>query len=545
MLKTRFWSRGVYTVLAILLMASVQFAWGFEDRGREHRERPQDARREQLRQEAQASASEVSQLLTEILQQVNQNKKPEAELITNAATMLEENKRSLMAYDDEQKSQYMLLQAWTYFYQNQSEAAMNWALRSCKMDEASQDTWNSQAVFCLLNGKRPLEPRIKKSDSRRDQEEELQRQQRRAMAGRMNAENKGPEVEPYSRAGTLVFELTALRKDMLKERFSRFQYKAFDGSGIEYVPGEDTLCVLFWQVESVVDPNESFVEGPAEGVKPIPRPDDIEFSHKISLAEQGGYFHNIYETVHQQPKITCFALNTNGVQNAEKVATGMDDDFAREMMSTPMVFASGADSGAANYVGVNAQVPFLLIADTEGIVRYAGPAADFMPAFILTQLTGVEIPLGEVAQVKIPDTINGVHRTYMEEFMAPGRPMRETIPERPVREPDQPVSDPNRPAADPNLVPSAVQPRDRKSVEPVEMSLEDQDKANRLLSLAQLEIEACRTIRGKSPAKGVDACKEILEKYPGTSYAEKAREQLRRVPDRYWEKYGIADLLGY
>ena len=158
--------RGIYACLAVFLMLVVFPAWGDENRARNRREREENPRKEKLRQEAQESVSEIKTLLTQILEVTNKNQTPGQELITQAATMIEENKHFVLAYKDDQRAQYMLLQAWTDFYQGNLLDAMNWALRACKMDISNGDAWISQAVFCQLNGKRPLEPRIRKQNSR-------------------------------------------------------------------------------------------------------------------------------------------------------------------------------------------------------------------------------------------------------------------------------------------------------------------------------------------------------------------------------------------
>lgn len=523
--------------VGVLLAVSVPFAGVYAARDRQRDNGPENPRRQQLEQEAQESASGMNVTLTQILEAVNQNQRPNENIIAEAATMLEENRRYAALYDDAQKAQYMLLQAWTDFYQGNLDDAMNWSLRACRTDADSRDAWISQAVFCQLNGKRPLEPRIQRPDPRRDR----QNPNRRGRRGQDDL-NTGysSTTEPYGSKGTLEFGLPALRREMLKERFNRLEYQTFDGSSVEYVPGEDTLCIFFWQVEPAVADSNDVSDSRASDRPTVNNRGHNNNSQHLNPAEQGRYFKNLYEIVKSHPQISCLALNTNGVQDTERVATGVEDAFAAEIMQTPMVIAADPGSGAGAFVGVEAQVPFMLIADKEGIVRYAGPAADFMPAFILSHLTGVDIPLDTSGQIGTNDTTPAARAVNPE-----GR--RPELRRRPPRRKSaRPPADPNRPGADPNSVPQkAVNKRPGTTAEPVEMTLADQVQADHLLAEAQMEIEACRTIRGKSPEKGIEACKEVLEKYPGTKYAEQARQWLRKVPQRYWEKYGIADLLGY
>ncbi len=556
--------RGICFCLAAFLILAVSPAWGYEDRGRNRREKEENPRKEQLRQEAQESVSEVKELLTQILQAVNKNQPPQQELISQAVTMIEENKHFVLAYEDDQKAQYMLLQAWTDYYQGNLLDAMNWSLRACKMDASNGDAWISQAVFCQLNGKRPLEPRIRKPDSHRNQENGGDRQPRRRR------ENEAPDndryasaSEPYGRKGTLDFNLSALRKEMLKERFGRIEYRDPAGKTIEYKPGGDTLCIFFWQIEPIAADANDLPGKPATGRlvndnemmngNIIP----LNNSQNLSLSNQGRYFGDIYEVIKDHPQITCFSLNTNGRQDAEQVATGMDETVALEMMRTPGVYASDPASGAGSYVGLEAQVPFVLIADKEGIVRYAGPAADFMPAFVLTHLTGVEISLNASEQSQAQSPVREMREDFgeMNELL-----LRRVIPER---NPNKPTMDPNVPIADPNVLvskpkvaqpvvakpkpavetkPAAAKPKPapEETVQYRQLPLEEDVQAQKELVGADTFMQLAKK-RGLTYKRGVDMCRAIIKKYPGTQYEHEARELLKQVPEHKRGTYNITD----
>ncbi len=513
-------------------------AWGYPDR--ERSDSGELSRREQMQQEAQASSVEIEALLKTILESVNRNERPASSVIEEAAAMLEEHKRFAIAYDDPQKASYMLLQAWTEFYADRLPGALNWSMRACKMDEASQDAWISQALFSMLSGKRPIEPKVPQAESPAERGMDAgRRPQPRPRPRANNQANLTPPVVPYSRKGTLDFDMLSLRGEILRERFGRMKYQTADGKPVEYKPGENTLCIFFWQIEpSAADAND-IAGGGVVNPAAARYAGDFGISSKTGLADQRGYIGRIAKSLQEHPEITCFAVNTNALTDAQRAGGAIDEAFVREM-GVPMVFAADPASGAGQFVGVKALTPFVLIADKTGVVRYAGPAADFMPAFVLTHLTGVEISLAGASSsspVYEPDRSPGLRDvSYELRDQGPRSRMPEPTPQLP--QPARPVADPNRPApADPNGVSAA-------SGTP-EMSLQDQVTAEKLLAGATIEIEASRDIRGKSPAKGVTACKTVLEKYPGTVYAEQARELLRRVPERYWETYKIHDILGY
>ncbi|MBC8378305.1 MAG: hypothetical protein H8E62_03940 [Planctomycetes bacterium] len=565
--KTGLSLKYVRLFVILLFTAMVVPALGYEERARPGRDndrpgRAEDPRREKMRQEARKSAPEIAQLLTQILEQVNQNQKPEAELIEQAVAKLEESKRSLLAYDDDQKAQYMLLQAWTDFYQGNLDDAMNWSLRACKMDASSRDAWNSQAVFCLLSGKRPQEPRIEKSKSRTQRDSDAPRSPRARPNGPADIGDRAVKAEPYSQQGTLDFELTTLRKDMLKERFERVECQDADGKKIEYVPGKNTLCIFFWQVKPAVSDANDVAGGETDDYAVTADPFGLRSSSGLGFIDQRRYVGNLTKGIEGHPEITCFALNTNSTADVERAVTEADEDFALEM-GAPLVFAAADLSGAEAYVGLEAQKPFMLVADKEGVVRYAGPAADFMPAFILTHLSGVAIALDSPVQshaVGRPGYIPGVQPvngpgddipSYFRPVpRAPEEPKK--APKAPVAEPNAPVSEPkapepsdDKPAAEPEPA-AAPKPADEPKPVPEEtvqyrqLPLEEDVQAQKELVGADTFIKLASK-RGLTYKRGVEMCRAIIKKYPGTQYEHDARELLKQVPEHKRGTYHITD----
>ncbi len=73
-----------------------------------------------------------------------------------------------------------------------------------------------------------------------------------------------------------------------------------------------------------------------------------------------------------------------------------------------------------------------------------------------------------------------------------------------------------------------------------ELSLEDKVRAEQLFEMALFERK-----KGRLPVMGfkkmVDYCREIIEKWPNSTYAYKARKMLGDIPERYRERYNITD----
>ena len=84
-------------------------------------------------------------------------------------------------------------------------------------------------------------------------------------------------------------------------------------------------------------------------------------------------------------------------------------------------------------------------------------------------------------------------------------------------------------------------PQKQEAMQYRELSVEEVVIAQNLLREGQLYIELSRKLRGENPEKGIEACRKVLSEYGDTEYAGQACTLLRRVPERYKQKYEITD----
>lgn len=575
----RCWRWAGFGLIVLFAAASVSFSAEREMRQRPSRTdaqtpRPEDARKEQLRKEAQVTFPEIEKQLKQILEKVNKNQKPSTGLIKQATAALEKNKRFSVAYEDNQRAGYMLLQAWTSFYQGNSTEAMNWSMRACKLDETSLDAWISQAVFCLLNDKRPMMPRVKTPQQNRQETGETRRPRRQDVEGMM-AEMQTAVSELTLRKGTLEFDLSMLRNGAIKEQFEKIDYKKEWGSDIEYEDGKDTLCLLFWQSEEApaAKTHDANDVSPAAAKKNVPNELDMpgipdmmgmpgmsatsDDSQKLSIRNQQTYFERLFDACQEHPQVKFVQINTDRPEIAKKVAEQLLND-PKAPIAVPLVFASQTGAEVKDYAGVCAAGPIMIVVDKDKKLKYAGPAADFAPAFILTAMTGVELDLEKMSQPKPaavapapgldPNNPEGMMPVSPQPSVSP--PVDMPRPDIPIdlMLPGGPMPAQPKPAADPNAPSSATGvPAEKPKAAPLqELSLEDEIKAQNLLREGELHIKESRKLRGKNPGKGIEACREVLKKYPNTEFAGQARELLRIVPERYKQQYNITDKeLGY
>jgi hypothetical protein len=553
----------VLVLIAVLLSPAPAARTGRADEDRESRQTAKELQKEKMRQEALQSFPEVDNALKAILEKVKKNQKPEPSAIEQGVQLLNKNKRNSLAYDDTQRARYMLLKAWTDFYQDAPDEAVNWAMRAVKTDAASGDAWISQGLFCLLNGKRPMTPRIQKPKPQRrtdsDSGHRTRQPQRRTDSDssrrtrqprRRNGNDPSPEInvsttQPYGQKGDLEFDMSALRIDMLKERFARCQYQAVDGSMIEYIPGQDTLCLLLWKGSSEpVDANEmpgSPVVTDSMDQVAQQMPDEmlqrkdllsgvgrgyVTNRHGSDLPAQRAYIQAMMDACKDRPDIKFMQVDTV----RSPASSGNMADYISQ--SIPTVIAAMPASNAEQIAGIKADTPFAMVVDKEGKVCYAGPAANFMPAFILSTIAEVEIDLTKQNQSDGPDMMFSPGRQLRRDMMY--NEFSSALKKAGV-DPNSIEIDPNSMPADPK-VPMPPRPPQQQMSE--ELSIEYQ--AGKDLEYAEFFIDAAKK-RAQTYKKGVELCRKIIREHPGTKYEREARLLLREVPEPKRKTYKITD----
>jgi outer membrane biosynthesis protein TonB len=74
----------------------------------------------------------------------------------------------------------------------------------------------------------------------------------------------------------------------------------------------------------------------------------------------------------------------------------------------------------------------------------------------------------------------------------------------------------------------------------VELNQAEETQAQRLFEHALQQRKMAR-LPGTPYGNMVDYCRQIIEKFPGSEYAWKARRMLGEVPRRYWSRYDITE----
>ena len=92
----------------------------------------------------------------------------------------------------------------------------------------------------------------------------------------------------------------------------------------------------------------------------------------------------------------------------------------------------------------------------------------------------------------------------------------------------------------PEHIPAAERAAKAGRPQPEEIPLEERVQAERLFEMALAQRKMAR-LPGIGYKLMVDYCRQIIEKYPDSPYAAKAKRMLREVPQRYRKQYKITD----
>jgi hypothetical protein len=219
-----------------------------------------------------------------------------------------------------------------------------------------------------------------------------------------------------------------------------------------------------------------------------------------------------------------------GMNNVKFLAVNTDSPavkhkVAEKIMQNPWpwahVMAHDPKSGDTQFkeIEVEHNKPLLVITSNDGTIKYAGSAVGFLAPMMYSKVTGEEMNPAAVTDgtaTKIKPASSGqasVANAIMGMFNKNKTPGR-------------------KPTATNTVAP---QPKEMDSLEKA-MAERDMRAAKTLM-----DFGTGFTGRKINPRKGVEKCRNILEKYPNTKYSEEARMLLRQVPERYRKRYRITN----
>lgn len=570
---------------------------GRQGRTREPRERQggrsqqaQQAQTEKRQQALDNAAGAIDTGLVEMLNLVNQGRRPNKKKLASTQEVIQESRKYLKQFQGNMACQFLMLNAWTDYFDAGAEKALSPANQAYRKDRANNDAHATQAAIAVLAGKKPLVIRPQRQQSQANEaatgRRGAGRMGRGATTGRQTRGRSRGQDTPSGRgrgrggmgpdagygagaAGTysgtvssgsiLNLDADNIKADWLGRKIGPFSLNCLNGTTFAYNPAEANLCILFWKLAAADlgdyagsangDPN-----GPTQTrqwVAPVRQPQPPSYETSPGRMGRPGRHGD------------RFAARRNLFGDAEAARSG---PVSMQIAALGNLFNSKFQNPEVKFVGINTNHPRTAPAVVARLLQSPAPWAQAIldkatatsafndldiakvtsaqPILAIVDKTGTVRYAGPAAGFLAPmviddllgsKTVSGV-ADDPQPIDSAGSQAAEQIPETVTAapaEPSQETSDTVPQATE--SVPAQIQP-----TQDTEITAED-FQAQKLLAYAQgLFIPAGRK-KFLTSKMGVDLCRRIINEYSNTTYADEARKLLRTVPPHEQKRYNITN----
>ena len=235
---------------------------------RPERERPQrQDRQNNTPQDAPAAGRDIDKALLDILNVVNQGKKPTEQITESAGQVLQKARKFAKQFDDSATCQYFMLNSWLSYFQDELPKAAQAALRAYRKDPENNDARSTHTAMAILTDKKPkvLTDRKKtppaRPSSRRDshqrdshqrasgqrdsgQRDSGQRDSHQYNDGSRPGDRNYPEPVGFSgmaggqasSGNVLDFDADAVRTEMIGTEIGALELNCLNGTKLSYNP---------------------------------------------------------------------------------------------------------------------------------------------------------------------------------------------------------------------------------------------------------------------------------------------------------------------
>jgi hypothetical protein len=498
--------------------------------GTDSRTRNHKGKKSRTSKKNQAGAKDIDSRLKEMLENINQQQYPDKKSTLGTNRLLQTAKKTLDASDSKATCQYFMLQAWNaYFAGNKKEVALKVSLKAYKTNPANNDARLTHVALALINGQKPvvINPKKTKQPQKKPPQNQHMGQPGFGPMGMMGPGGMQGPARSVSRATSgeiLLLDDDALNDKVLASTIEPLKFDCLNSTSFSYDHQDSVLCAMFWRIglkdaSSVADPNDKKKKKnsktPARHQGFAGQGGPMGFGRNTNnrsgnnqndpLFAPMDAFGKLFANNIDNPAIKFVAVNTDSSKNARS-------GVMKKLMENPWPWAQVAAGEAANsknlklpeaFADIDINKSFLVIADPEGSVRYAGPAEGFLAPLILNDLAP-----------------------------GPASPASQGTAAKPTSRPE-----PKKPSA--TKTPPAVEP---PAAAPKKIISQDDDyfdpQAEKLLEHGRGFVKIGRLTSYK---KGIDLCRRVINEYPDTKYEQQAREILRNVPERHHKRYKITN----
>lgn len=433
-----------------------------------------------------------------VLELVESGGKLDTEDIQYLNQFLRENRRYLKKLDEPVQCQYHILTAWANYYAGELKRAMVAAMSAYKADPESKDAQATQMAMALLNENyKAVTVLVKPKKAKKSVFGEKEKKQQ-GYGGGYGGSEFG-DLRESSRTNKLSLSIDLFKPKLLGRSVSSFNLSCLNGSTFSYATGQGAVCILFWKLS--VKPKEE-VDFESDLFAPVDRRRDRD-NDKGELSSLMQPFAELFSTRFDNPKSRFVAVNIDSIDSKQTV---MKKLLINSWPWAQVMAAEPANAALSEFSELSIDEPMLVIVGAEGKIHYAGPVSGFLAEIVLEHLVTSTKSMSPIAKSGfVPPSSN----EQTEQKEAPSA--KQAVNTAPESEPLQ-QGDPEEQELNPH--------------------------ADNLLQMAIMQKKSAKFLGYK---KMINYCRQIIELYPNSSHAQKARELLRQMPEAERSKYKVTN----
>ena len=425
---------------------------------------------------------ELATLSNEMLRIVNEGRRPSSPEIAAVSALLLQNRQNLLRYDEPGKVKYFMLSAWNSYFAGDHPAAVQAAQAGLRSGPEDPDMRATYAAIAMATENYPmigrLAPPARPAARRRGAEETMET----------------PAAAPLG-SGILNFDMQAFKPMGVSRKLSMADTTLRSIGGARLVPADlDLLCMLVYKTV---------------GDRQTPRAAQTSYEDYSPAGppegDPGAAFGALMTDYADSGKVGFIGVS---LDDAAATYNAMRETSARGWFWPQVMARQEANKALADLARFSIDAPTMAIVTKDGTIAYLGSPVGFIPRLLLAKATNDYTPQ---LFVPIDPTDPNVRRARI-------------------------AADPNamrRRPADPNA------PRTGRADDDAFQTAADA-QAERLYETAKSFLTGQRTTT-LTAGSGIQLCRQILESYPHTESAAKARELLRDLPDEIKQRYNITN----
>ena len=484
---------------------------GASDRSRQPEYRPRDGQDPQI----QTAVEDIKAKLTKVITLVNEVNSPSQTELSEIESSIKGNLKYANRMDTTGKCYFHTLAAWYNYFNGQPKKARAEAMAAFQADKTEVNARITLLAMSLVN-----------DDTRSLKAAATMTKPQNAQSGAFN--DPAQAQMPQSQLGvTFNFNADSLIPDMLGTKIAQIDAKCINSTSFAFSGGK-TLFALVWNLASVGEAGATAEQNQGMGMMPGMPGMGYGASSGQQLSPTQA-FSAVFQKHFASPNMVFLGVNADEADQSTKVMVVLMKNswpWAQAMAK------DAANSSLASLAKIKISSPMLVVASSEGTIIYAGSPSGVLPMMLAeraSRMSGGEGKLEAAAQAYAKK--NGKEAKTEDANTAESKV--ETSPAPVVTEANQVQSAP----AETQQVPAA----NEVQVQPKKQLSEEETFNPQAINLYENAKAQMKTAKYTSYGNVVRMCRQILQEYPETPEAGKARLLLREIPPAKRTQYKITN----